>query len=76
MATQMPHLRNGKRDAGREKIEAQAKDNISHLLPGEKPLGGQYPAGGVQAESQPLAAAHVHAASRRLNQCATQGDAS
>ena len=27
-ATQVLHLRNGKRDAGREKVEAQAKDNI------------------------------------------------
>ena len=27
-ATKVLHLRNGKRDAGREKVEAQAKGNI------------------------------------------------
>ena len=68
-ATQMLHLRSCKRYAGREKVEAQAEDDIHIFCQGEAP-------GGARAESQPLAAAHVHGASGRPNQCVTQGDAS
>ena len=42
-ATQVLHLRNGKRDAGREKVEAQAQDNIRVFCQGRGPWGGNVP---------------------------------
>ena len=70
-ATQMLHLRSCKRYAGREKVEAQAEDDIRILCQGRGPWGCNIPQ--LAERKRNLS---PHRASGRPNQCATQGDAS